>query len=1091
MSLLQNSNAISTGGAYNLTDSVRFRSSASAYLNWTPATAGNRKTWTWSAWVKRGNLGSVQRIFNGLSGSDDDFIRFDSNNTVQIWLNSGVGALTTTQIFRDTSAWYHIVYTVDTTQATSSNRLKLYINGIQVTAFSTATYPAQNTDGAINNNVAHYFGRYPLSNVELFDGYMTEVNFVDGQQLTASDFGETDTVTGVWKPKEYEGTYGTNGFYLPMKETTQAEGFNTVLYTGTGASQSITGVGFSPDLVWMKRRTTDDHDLQDSVRGGGKSLISNSTAAEANLSGSYGISSFDANGFSLISNGGRTNESGGSYVAWCWDAGSGSPVTNAAGTNGATIESTYKANPATGFSVVTYTGNATAGATIGHGLGVAPNVVILKNRDSSAHPWVVYHSSNTSAPETDYLVLNTTAATVDSDLIWNDTAPTSSVFTVGSAVTSNGSGNKMIGYCFAEVAGYQKIGSYTGTGAAGNTVTTGFRPAFLLIKRTDASASWHIIDATRNVDDPRNSYLQPSSNAAENIAATLTFDYTDTGFTVNGTGGGNNASGGTYLYLAIADTRDAQFNFDASGNKNNWTANNINSNASSETTYDIMKDVPTLTDEDTANFATMNPLVRTSGTLTISDGNLTNTYVSAWNIGLGTIALPTSGKFYWESTQTSGANLMFGVYNPIQNTEAASAYTHTGGAIFYFSNGNKYINGAASAYGSTFITGDTIGVAVNLDANTITFYKNNVSQGAISFAANMIGIPLSPAFLGISSASVVNFGQRPFAYTPPTGFKKLNTYNLPDSSIVDGSKNFDVALDTGANIKTASEALYTSQLAWIKDRINVNNHQLIDSVRGLTAVVQSNTTAAETTYSAPSGSSVAWNWKAGGTAVSIAAGSIDGTNPTIASSVSANPTAGFSVVTYTGVNATSTIGHGLGVAPKFIITKLRNVADGWYCYHEAIGNNKFIRLDTISTPTTSTIFGNTSPTSTVFTNQVGNYTCVAYCFADVEGYSKFGSYTGNANVNGPFVYTGFRPAFIMVRAYSLVGKWFIMDATRDPNNVATARLMADLTNAEDNSGIVDFTANGFKLRMASALNDAADYIYMAFAENPFKNSLAR
>jgi hypothetical protein len=163
--------------------------------------------------------------------------------------------------------------------------------------------------------------------------------------------------------------------------------------------------------------------------------------------------------------------------------------------------------------------------------------------------------------------------------------------------------------------------------------------------------------------------------------------------------------------------------------------------------------------------------------------------------------------------------------------------------------------------------------------------------------------------------------------------------------------------------------------------------------------------------------------------------------------VSANTTAGFSVVTYTGVSATSTIAHGLGVAPKFIITKLRNLADGWYSYHESIGNNKFIRLDTTGASTTSTIFGNTSPTSTVFTNEINNYTYVAYCFAEVEGFSKFGSYTGNGSADGPFVYTGFRPAFVMVkRTNSSLWGWVIIDnkrSTASGNNLIDKSLLAN------------------------------------------------
>ena len=563
---------------------------------------------------------------------------------------------------------------------------------------------------------------------------------------------------------------------------------------------------------------------------------------------------------------------------------------------------------------------------------------------------------------------------------------------------------------------------------------------------------------------------------------------------------------------------------DQSGNSNNWTANNMNLTNSALATYDIMTDVPTLTDEDTANYATMNPLVRTSGTLTFSEGNLKNTFVSAWTIGLGTIALPTSGKFYWESTIVSGGNnLMFGLYNPTQNTEAASAYTHTGGAIFYFGNGNKYINGVASAYGATFTTGNTIGVAVNLDANTITFYKNNVSQGAISFAANMIGIPLSPAFLGISSSAVVNFGQRPFAYTPPTGYLKLNTFNLPDSSIVDGSENFGVGLWTGngsASGPSVTNLNFKPELLWSKSRSTVANNYLYDIVRSPgdspNKFLGSNTTDADQTFNAftltdtgfnlattnvyfnqASATYVAWNWKAGGTAVS-------NTDGTITSSVSANPTAGFSVLTFTGTQTNQTVGHGLGVAPEIIITK-PTIVQNWVVGATSIGWTKYLHLNlTNAAGTSASPWNNTAPTSSVYsvgiapdTNNNGN-TMVAYCFASIEGYSKIGTYTGNGSTDGPFVYTGFRPAFVMIKNSS-VGSggydWVMIDTSRSTYNIQSASLSANLSSAEYTGTLVgiDILSNGFKSRVTNAAinGNGNKMIYMAFAENPFKNSLAR
>jgi hypothetical protein len=211
------------GGAYNLTRSLRFRSSASAYLNRTPASAGNRRTATFSFWLKRASLTTNQAIFSlGAFPTNLFEIVFDNNLLyVQNAPNSATRdlLLETTQSFRDPSAWYHFVISIDTTQATASNRVKIYVNGIQITALSTATYPSQNTDLNLGLTIANQIGRRTDNSLYL-DGYLAEFNSIDGQALTPSSFGETDAATGVWIPKAYTGSYGTNGFYLKFNDAT-------------------------------------------------------------------------------------------------------------------------------------------------------------------------------------------------------------------------------------------------------------------------------------------------------------------------------------------------------------------------------------------------------------------------------------------------------------------------------------------------------------------------------------------------------------------------------------------------------------------------------------------------------------------------------------------------------------------------------------------------------------------------------------------------------------------------------------------------------------------------------------------------------
>ena len=239
-----------------------------------------------------------------------------------------------------------------------------------------------------------------------------------------------------------------------------------LLYTGNGGTLAVDGFGHQPDLLWIKSRNiTGNHRWTDSSRGVTNNIISNANDAEKGSSDAEDIDSFDTDGFTVTqASYDDFNDGSDTYVAWSWKANGGTTSSNSDGS----ITSTVQANTTAGFSIVTYTGTG-SGATIGHGLGAVPQMFIVKNRDS-AEEWVVYHHKNTSAPETDALQLSLNSATVDSAGAWNDTAPTSSVFSVGSGNASNKSGDAMIAYCFAEIEGYSKIGSYTGNSSTDNAV---------------------------------------------------------------------------------------------------------------------------------------------------------------------------------------------------------------------------------------------------------------------------------------------------------------------------------------------------------------------------------------------------------------------------------------------------------------------------------------------------------------------------------------------------------------------------------------------------------------------------------------------
>ena len=787
------------GGAYEISRSLRFNSGDSAYLNRTPASAGNLTKWTLSLWIKRSKLASAIYLFPCSDYSSTSTIIEIGVNDKITYYNYASGAyngnLVTAQVFRDPSAWQHLVFVWDTNNATSSDRMQMYANGTRITAFDTATYPSSGAQSRINSNVLHTIGGG--NNANYFNGYLADIHFIDGQALDPSSFTTTDLTTGQLVPKAFTGSYGTNGFKLSFSDnsttaalgtdtsgngntwtvnnfsvtagsgndslvdtptsygtdtgaggevrgnyctlnpldnpdntlsngnldlvgvgsnfhgtrstfgltsgkwyfecTVAAEGgetrtgpglyrptdvltgdygngtvvvydyesniyvrdesgsgstwystpgtvsagdifgfafdldaqkvwihkngtwlnsgnpgagtgavvsslpvatyfpggwayntsdnlvfnfgqrafaynsnrsgfkavcdtnlpapvvakpdesFQTILYTGTGAVRSITGLNFSPDLVWLKGRNSgSNHFLFDILRGPGNRICSSGTFSESFEVNS--LTSFDSNGFSYgnDSGSGGGNVNGTTYVGWTWDAGT-STVTNTAGS----ITSQVRANASAGFSVVTWTGTGSA-ATVGHGLGIAPHMAIIKRRDASGWDWPVWHNKLTSS--TYNIFLNSTNAEANRSDIWS-AAPTSALLNLGNSGQVNGSSGTYVGYIFAPVSGYSSFGSYVGNGSSdGPMVYTGFRPRWVLYKESSVGgSSWELIDAARNPYNASNARLFPDSSGAENTAQNA-LDLLSNGFKPRATYGGNNSSGQTYIYAAFAES---------------------------------------------------------------------------------------------------------------------------------------------------------------------------------------------------------------------------------------------------------------------------------------------------------------------------------------------------------------------------------------------------------------------------------------------------------------------------------------------------------------------------------------------------------
>jgi hypothetical protein len=320
--------------------------------------------------------------------------------------------------------------------------------------------------------------------------------------------------------------------------------FNTKLYTGNGSTQSITGVNFQPDMVWTKvRSTTDNHNLEDAVRGAGETLYPDLTLAE--YTDATAITSFDSDGYSIGSQG-NVNANTQTFVSWNWLASN----TTASNTDGS-ITSTVSANTTSGFSIVSWTGTG-ANATIGHGLSTTPSMIIAKSR-SAAGGWYIYHKS---IGATKFLQLSNTDASTSNSTIWNNTEPTSSFFSTGTAFDN---GTTYIAYCFAEKKGFSKFGSYVGNGSTdGSYIHLGFKPAWVMFKKTSGADNWLILDNKRSSSSGKNLvdfHLRANlSNAEADLSGSDNgVDFLSNGIKLRKDNGEFNSSGGTYIYMAFAE----------------------------------------------------------------------------------------------------------------------------------------------------------------------------------------------------------------------------------------------------------------------------------------------------------------------------------------------------------------------------------------------------------------------------------------------------------------------------------------------------------------------------------------------------------
>ena len=922
--------------AFTVDRSLRFNDGDSAYLSRTPSSTSNRRTWTFSAWVKRSNIttGAFQTLFAANDSSNyglyGTYIWFTTTDTLAISINSGIYYLQTNAVFRDASAWYHVVVNIDTTDPTSSNRMKIYVNGVQETSFASSTYPTQNLDSSINLNQQHTIGGRRYTSIDnYFDGYMAEVNFIDGFQYDPSYFGETNAITGQWIPKKYTGSYGTNGFYLNFSDNSGTTA------TTLGKDSSGNGNNWTPNNFVtgdaVKDTPTNNFCTLNPVGNNSGGSLSNgclqrdvTASVSSKVEGTFAVSS----------------------GKWYWEVNviSGSGNFAMIGIKDISIDG-HENDFWNNNSVYAYYGasgekynsgsNTTYGATYTNGdiIGVA--------LDLDAGTLIFYKN-------------NATQGTAFSSLTGTYNAY------VGTGLNA-----------FVCVFNFGQDSTF-----AGNETAQG---------NTDGSGQGDF-------------YYAPPSGYKALCSANLT-DPT----------------------ILLPDRHFDTFTYSGDGNSTQTLSNKL----------EFQPDWVWLKGSNTNYSHTLYDSRRGAGSLKGLNSNETRPE--------GSTVQDDSQFGYLSSFDANGITV----------TKGSDSTSYTNGASSEYVAWNWLAGGADSKTYKVKVVADSTDYGHGTGSNKYQFFK---SDGTTGFGTNAVDLDLEEGGTYVFDWSDSS------AQSHPLRFSLTNDGTHSNGTSAGTEYTTGVTKDDSAYKTTITIASGVANLFYY-----CQNHS------GMGAEINTNTTKGSTNF--------------------------DGS---IQTTVKANTTAGFSIVTYTSPNNSSdqTVGHGLGVKPSFIIVKNRDATFNWDIYHSSLGYNASLIFTTASTR--SGAFG-AEPTSTVYTTK-NNYThastnkYVAYVFSDVSSFSKIGSYVGNGNSDGPFVFTNFRPSFILTKRSDGTTPWRLFDNKRPNANFQTYKLEADSSGTElTGYPYADFLGNGFKIRDNGSYQNAngGNYVYLCFAESPFKNARAR
>ena len=1018
-------------GGSIINGSLKFDDDDSPYLSRTPSSAGNRKTFTFSAWVKRNSFG--RGVLLGVAtalGSQESGIEFDGT-IIRCYQYTGSFSfrIRTNAKYRDSGAWMHIVFALDTTQASSGNRAKLYVNGEQQTDLDANEQPSQNLDcDFLNTTTEHRIGQ--LAGSHKFDGYMTEVHFVDGLQLDPTYFGYTEGQTGLWRPKKYTyGNYGTNGFYLTLDSSTPI-----------GKDMSGNGNDFSNNNAAVDLVT-------DSPSG-----VAVQRQPEANPTGSV-VFDGDSDHLTITDNGDLNF-----------------------GSNDWTIEC---------FLYARNLGGSTDGDSYERHY---PIIQKGNSASNNLYDWRLYYGDHTSSGDVGYIYFDSSAAScnfTNTHAIkrnqWRHIAlvrdgSTLRMFLNGVQVSTN-SISSAIDNDYTEI----KIG-FNDLGAAGDTYHNGFISNLRVVNGT-AVYKTNFAAPTKPLTNITNTKLLCCQSKTSATAAAVT----PASITAGGT-------------AAASDTSP----FNVSPPSNYCTFNELTDNVASGTD--------------------------------LSNGNLTITNTADyWSSIQGTLGADT-GKFYYEVVcGPSGDQTRWGAgWSPKENNPRSDGPSKFNDGYYAYSQNplthyvttnligapgtnNESINGSPA-----FTPDDVLQIAIDFDAGKIWYginntYVNNSSGNAgnpatganalVTFTANTL---MFPKFVSNRTDLTVNFGQEAFRHLPPSGFLPVSTNTVNKSPFIRPQKHFDVILYTGQNTSSLYNVTgleFSPDLVIGKTRTTSMDNIFIDTVRGNDKQINCPDNSAEVTRGSAAyrflkdGFAVATAgnmnnpqnytaacWKAGGPAVT-------NTDGTISAQVSANVEAGFSIIKYTAsASGGGTVGHGLSKKPEIQWTKNLNKSQDWAVQftskspvNSGSNDNFYMFLNTTAARgDTSEYFTATTNKSPEGSGSNGD-SIIIYTWHSVPGYSKIGMFMGNNSSSGPFVYCGFRPAWVIWKRSNGTENWVIVNNKTSPINPVDLFLRMDETSTESSGAATcDFVSNGFTLRNSDTKSNANGdyYLFMAFAEQP-------